>query len=564
MEKRSFCLVYFILLCSILSMAQFANAEDRINKIYIETHDVFELNDPDWFFASPFLNKLHAITKPFIIQDELLFKENDELDELAFRETERNLLSTGIFKKVSIEIEEVGNGLQDVYVVTKDMWSLYPAPIIGGQGGEYYIGARIKEYNLLGYGLMLDIGANAVVREDRNDIGWEWELELEKRRLFRTEMNLAIANHNTYLRNETSIILEKPFRTLNTDDNYGITAHSLSGNDYFVNRGSLPFRGLDTLPIPEFIAFFDTTRFLHTSEQKVQAWYSRAWNSNDKVYLTALFEYQQADRFNNIFNRAFDNQGKLLFGFSSVSQTFYHTQNVDSYDPTDLAIGGWGNMVLGAIFPSNSRGEKGLFYIAGQIEKSYYKNNFYLFGQFTASSCFSSDFAKYTYQEFLGLMNYKLSNSLAVAARIYEQASWNYPRFRQLILDDLRGVRGYDMQGMAGDNRMVANVELRWFPNFRLVTFNISAVAFYDIGAVWQQRTEDALFKSRFYSSAGLGFRAHFTKSQQSDHILRVDIPYNFAEKKFAISLGVEQYFSAFSSHKFKLPAIYNEEFNYE
>ena len=118
-------------------------------------------------------------------------------------------------------------------------------------------------------------------------------------------------------------------------------------------------------------------------------------------------------------------------------------------------------MSLGAVFPTNKYGEKGLFYIGSQVEKSYYGDGFYLFGQATISSTFSSEFAKYTYLETLVSTFIQLSDNLTVAARFLQQSSWNYPRMRQLILDDMRGVRGYGIQGMAGDNRLISNIELR-------------------------------------------------------------------------------------------------------
>jgi hemolysin activation/secretion protein len=91
-----------------------------------------------------------------------------------------------------------------------------------------------------------------------------------------------------------------------------------------------------------------------------------------------------------------------------------------------------------------------------------------------------------------------------------------------------------------------------------------SDVIFYDIGSVWNQRVDNAFFNSRFYSSVGLGIRGHFTKSDNPDHIMRLDIPYNFHTNKFALSLGFRQYFSATSNHKFKLPQIYSSGYDYE
>jgi hypothetical protein len=544
-------------------------AADRINKIHIETKEVFESTDKDWFFASPFLNSLHGLTKSYIIEDELLFKEGDDLFEDDFLETERNLNFIGLFTDISIELEEVSGGLFDVYVTTKDRWSLYPSIIVGANGGEYYLGGRMKDYNLFGHGIMLDVDANYVYRNDTT--GYEGMIELEKKRLFRTEMNLFIQAFKTYLRTAENIKFEKPFRTNNTRTAFGISASNTSGNDYFVNKKSLLFNGarIDSTNNPELASYIDTLKFINTNEQKVQLWYAKSWLSNDKVYISALLEWQQANRNKDalgysLFDRAFDNQSKLLVGFSSVAQTFYSIYNTNSYSNEDIAVGGWGDVVLGAIFPSNKYGEKGLFYIGVQAEKSIYSKDFYLFGQVAASSSFSNDFAKYTYQEFLALCFIRLNSNLTLATRLYEQATWNYPRMRQLLMDDIRGVRGYEMQGLAGDNRLIANIELRYFPDFRISVMQFSAVAFFDIGSVWNQRVEDAFLNSRFYSSVGIGIRGHFTKSNNPDHILRIDIPYNFATRHFGISLGVQQYFSAFSSHKFKLPAIYSSDYHYE
>lgn len=131
-----------------------------------------------------------------------------------------------------------------------------------------------------------------------------------------------------------------------------------------------------------------------------------------------------------------------------------------------------------------------------------------------------------------------------------------------MILDDIRGVRGYEMQGLAGDNRFISNIELRYFSDVKISVMQFSGCIFYDIGSVWNQRVYDAFLKARFYSSVGLGIRSHFTKSDNPDHILRIDIPYNLYTKKVGLSLGVRQYFEATNSHKFHLPAIYSDGFD--
>ncbi|MCL2039824.1 MAG: BamA/TamA family outer membrane protein [Bacteroidetes bacterium] len=538
------------------------NAADVIKNIFIERHKVFEKDDKDYFFASSFLNSLHAVTKEYIIKDELLFHNGDELLEDLFLETERNLRKLDLFTKVEIEIDSLGDGLYDVYVVTKDRWSLYPGIIIGASGGEYYLGGRLKDYNLLGHGIMFNIDATYIFSDDTT--GYEGRIEIDKKRLFRSEMNLFGAIYKTYLNEGQEIKLEKPFRTLNTNTSYGIYASNTFGKDYFINRKSLLINGavIDSANSPELIHFLDTLNFIRSKEEKLQLWYAASWDSYDKVYLSALLELQQATRTANIFERAYDNQSKFLLGFSSIAQSFYSIRNVNAPADETLATGGWGNIVLGAIFPTNKEGEKGMFYVGAQLEKSYYSPRLYLFAQLSTSSSFFSDFAKYTYQEFLGLGYYKISNKLIFAVRILEQAAWNYPRYRQLILDDVRGIRGYAMREIGGDNRFISNLEIRYFPDFIISMMQFSGCIFYDIGSIWNQRTYNAFLESRFYSSLGIGIRGHFTKSDNPDHIIRVDIPYNLYTKKFGISLGVRQYFEATSSHKFRLPAIYGAGFD--
>lgn len=564
LKKKSFKLqqlLFFIMLSFYLSCS-IAKSEDRIRNIIIKRNEVFEPIDKDWFFGSSFLNSLHAVTKEYIIEDELLFSTGDIIEEETFQETERNLHLTGLFTTERIELEEVSKGLFDVYVETKDRWSLYPGILIGANGGEYVLGARLKEYNLLGHGIVLNIDGAYIYRSDT--AGYHWNVELEKKRLFRTELCLSTKFNKKYLYNNQEIAIEKPFRTLNTKSSYGFSASNWQGNSYFSNKYKNILFDEVRLKQAGILEVFDTLSFVKLDEQKANLWYARSWLSDDRVYISALLEWQQAKHTNKIFQKAYDNQSKLLIGFSSIAHTFYAIKNVNSYSYENLAVGGWGHVILGAIFPSNKDGEKNMFYVGAQAEKSYYSHRTYLFAQLSASSSFGSNFAKYTYQEFLGLAYFRLTDELTIAARIKEQTVWNYPRMRQLILDDMHGVRGYTLQSIAGDNRFIANLELRYFPEFRISVMQFSGVAFFDIGSVWNQKVENAFLNARFYSSIGLGIRGHFTKSDNPDHTFRIDIPYNFYTKNVGISLGYYQYFSAVKNHIFRLPTIYGDEFNNE
>ncbi|HOQ49074.1 MAG TPA: hypothetical protein PLV01_04505, partial [Candidatus Kapabacteria bacterium] len=112
-----------------------------------------------------------------------------------------------------------------------------------------------------------------------------------------------------------------------------------------------------------------------------------------------------------------------------------------------------------------------------------------------------------------------------------------------------------------GDNRIITNTEIRYFPDIPISVFNLSFVSFADLGTVWRQQSK--LSKSQFLLATGAGLRLHFNKSDNPKHILRIDFAYNHHTKKFGeVIIAFEQFFSAFRNHQFKLPQIHGLEFD--
>ena len=76
----------------------------KIRDIKIIRKEVFEKEDPDWFFASPFGNWFHSLSREYLIRDELLFEEDSYIKEDILFETERNLRKLELFTNVKIEL----------------------------------------------------------------------------------------------------------------------------------------------------------------------------------------------------------------------------------------------------------------------------------------------------------------------------------------------------------------------------------------------------------------------------------------------------------------------------
>lgn len=532
---------FLILLFSVSFVIFESSASDiRVGNIYIERQDVFESNDPDWFFLSPLMNSLHTRTYEYIIRDELLFKENEMTDYDYLMETERNIRSIGLFTSVILEVDSIGFNSYDVYITTKDRWSTYPALLFGTGGGEINYGGRLEEHNFAGTGTY--IGAEALYRSV-NDIGWQGNITLSQRRLFRSEIGGIFSLTANQYRTDQYAYLAKPFRTLDTKYSYGVAFSNSFGSNFIFNTDEDPI--LDPFHIQKGVFHF-----------------SRSWMRHDRIFAGVGVELDKTDRGLLGVRQAYDNSGKILLQFSSVSQDYYSVSKINYYNIEDMPVGGYGSATLGKVISLGDDGEN-LFYVGAQGEISHYKNNLYLFGKMTGATSFKRSAARYTYQDFIGTAFYKISDAVILTSRVWQQATWNWFAFRQLILDNERGLRGYKANDLVGDNRLISNTELRWFPDVPVWIFNFSGAIFYDIGAVWKRET--AIFDSKFHSSVGAGIRFHFTKSASPSHTFRVDFAYNMDEKKFGgIIFSTRQLFSAFGTHDFQLPSIFGREIDLE
>lgn len=525
-----------------------ANEEEGdyfIRDIYIERDSVFMRNDKDWFFGARAANKIHTLSRRYIIEDELLFKPGEMTFEEILKETERNLRRTELFTSVKIELDSVNVGTYDAFVVTKDRWSLYPEPKFGTGGGDMTIGFGLEEFNLGGtatyvMGEILHIG--------ENDIGWQGNAILRQPRLFRSEIGLEADVKVDRFRTEQMYTIEKEYRTLSTPSSYGITGIYNDGTRFNYSEGG---------------AFNE----LNTTEKSLSAFYSHGWERQNRYFATFYGQIEDIRRHSPEYNRAFDNSAKFLAQFSSTFHKYAKIKNVTNYFEEDIESGGYGRVIVGRVLPmdrgNDSVPEKGddLYYVAGEGEQSYYNGNFYIFGGIKGASGFQNGYAKYTYEEVNFKSFYKFSDFFLLGANFRQQTVWNWARDRQLILDSETGLRGYEANGLKGDNRIVANFEARFFPGLTWWVVDFSGVLFWDIGTVWDEYVK--IHKTRWHNSVGAGLRFHFSKSASPDHTARLDFAYNFDEMNFgSVMFSSRQYFELHSKHDYRKPHVFGIEFD--
>lgn len=94
-------------------------------------------------------NKLHFVTRPWVVRREVLLQPGQPWDSAAAQETARNLRSLGIFRGVSVDSVRTDSGLV-ARVVTADGWSTRPDFRFRSTGTELIYSVSVEERNLLG------------------------------------------------------------------------------------------------------------------------------------------------------------------------------------------------------------------------------------------------------------------------------------------------------------------------------------------------------------------------------------------------------------------------------
>ena len=127
-----------------------------IGEIIINNQNIFDLENPEedkWLYR--WANRLHMVTKPKVIQSQLLFKEGDEYSLRETEESERILRLNPYLIDADIKPVSYDDGVVDLEVTTNDVWTLTPEVSLNRSGGETEWGLGLLEKNLFGRGIQV-------------------------------------------------------------------------------------------------------------------------------------------------------------------------------------------------------------------------------------------------------------------------------------------------------------------------------------------------------------------------------------------------------------------------
>lgn len=481
-----------------------------IGEIILEKEDVFDLSDPEennWLYR--LANKWHIVTRDRVIEQQLLFEPGAAFSKRAVEETERILRRNTYFYDAWITPVSREDGVVDLEVRTRDVWTLKPGFGFSRSGGENRTLIKLEELNLLGWGQQVlvaraedeDRDANVFTFRDKN-LGSSW-----------TQLKLQYSDNSDGHWNELSVI--RPFYALDARWTAGV-----SGSDFDIERRLYQLGE----KAAEFRHERDyATAFGGWSEGLQDGWVRR---------YTAGVAYD-----NNVFSDvpdgdyppAIPDDRELVypyFGVEILEDSFETAENRNQIKRTEdfltgrrfVATLGWSDESFGA------DRDAALYWLSvsdaiGDIAKETLLLSADASGRIEGGD--------------------NVNALLDVSARYYNQQSDQRTFFATVSGtwgDDLdldnpvtlggdSGLRGYPLRYQSGDSKVLLTVEQRYFWNwypFRLV--RVGGAIFADAGRTWG---DDPLGGENYgwLGDLGLGLRLAPTRTGTRS-IIHIDVAF--------------------------------------
>jgi outer membrane protein assembly factor BamA len=492
------------------SPAELEAAGATIGRIVIEKQDVFDPSKPGENKSIYRLaNRWHIITRDAVIEHQLLFRTGDRFSQRLLEESERLLRANNYLFDAKIMPIRVADGIVDIQVWTRDLWTLMPGFSVSRSGGENRTRVELSEKNLLGLGVRLrlshvenvDRDSNSFLYSDRN-LGKSWTSVLFK---YSDSSDGGTMQFN----------LIRPF--------YAMDSRWSAGMTFFDDERVISFYNLGN-EVAEYKSETEAhSVFRGWSSGLINGWAKR-WTTGI-VYDDREFSPVSDGQLPSLVP---DNR-RLIYpfiGLQWLQDNFQTASNRDQIGRTeDFYLGTSLTGTLGWASEGFGSDRDSLLY------RLTARNGF---GSIERKALFLSSWASGRVDE-----GSSANNQIGIDARYYNQitekrlffikldASWG----NDLDLDNLvdlggdSGLRGYPLRYQTGDSRLLLTVEERvftdWYP-WRL--FRVGGAVFADIGRTWGDNPVGGPSLG-WLKNIGFGFRLGRTRSSAGD-VIHIDIAF--------------------------------------
>lgn len=494
---------------AVLAPNGFAQEQKTIRNIYIDNQNVFNPKvEKESGWAYRLANALHITSKQRTVRKYLLFKVGDVFVERKLAESERLLRSKRSFQDADIYAVTDGE-VVDIYVTTKDTWSLKPKLNASHSGGVSKSELGIQEDNLFGLG----VRASVSFKDDSER--QSTVLKLIDDNAFDDFYYTGLTLIDSTDGSEEGLSFYKPFYAYDTPYSYGATAWHRSREESIFEDGEEVYRYIS-----------DTTA--------QNLW----WGFSKPVFKNSMLRtqfgvYSGYEDFSPLeVERGFADLDASLLPINQKMTYPYVKWDFlqDSYLKANnyYKIG-----VTEDIYTGLQAGIK-----IGYGDKQWHNNEsrWYLNGYFSKTlyqpgtlvnlyANFDGRLSAGEVQE--GTLGYGISwlqheNKYFKFYAAFDGARLLNPdKSTQLSLDSESGFRGYPLHSASGETRQKLTLEQRYYSKMYVARiFHVGAAAFYDIGTI-----DGTLGNTTSFQDVGIGLRLGNSRTSEGD-VIHIDFAY--------------------------------------
>jgi hypothetical protein len=190
-----------------------------VGTITVHPGDIFDTDNPEedhWLYR--IINRLHHTTRQQVILDQLLLHPGDPYSENRRAESERLLRSRRYIHDSKIEATDVHDGVVDLDVVTRDVWTLALGLRFGLAGGASHTALRVEDSNLLGTGRTVALEQSSNVDRDTTRVLYA------DPNVGGSRVRLWADYENSSDGSTRGLVVEKPFESLESHWSLGLSA----------------------------------------------------------------------------------------------------------------------------------------------------------------------------------------------------------------------------------------------------------------------------------------------------------------------------------------------------
>ena len=492
------------------SAAELEAAGATIGRVIIDKQNVFDTSKPgENKSIFRLANRWHIVTRDSVIEQQLLFRSGDPFSQRILEESERLLRVNNYLYDAKITPIRYEEGVVDIRVWTRDLWTLMPGLSVSRSGGENRTRVELSEQNLLGLGVKIRVSHTENV--DRDSTSFEY-----------FDKNLGNSWTSAFFKysdssdgGTTQFNLKRPF--------YALDTRWSAGARYFDDEREESFYDLGN-EVAEYKSESEIhSAFWGWSTGLIDGW-ARRWTTGI-VYDDRDFSAVPDGELPSLVPE----DRKLIYpflGFELLQDNFQTASNRDQFERTeDFFLGT--RLVARLGFATESFGSD-----RDAIIYSLSASNGY--GSIQRKALFLSAWASGRVEH-----GESTNTQVGVNTRYYNQitekrlffmtleGSWG----NNLDLDNLvdlggdTGLRGYPLRYQTGDSKFLATAEQRyftdWYP-FRL--FRVGGAIFADIGRTWGDNPVGGPSLG-WLKNVGIGLRLGPTRSSGRD-VVHIDIAF--------------------------------------